>query len=128
MIGYAMVGASDLKRSTDFYDALLAPLGVEKVELDMVYTAYAPKIAPGDIEFYVTKPFDQNAATAGNGSMVAFKVDQRRCVGLFHQIGLENQGLGEGAPGLRPADGTVYYAYVRDPDGNKICAYCEGLT
>ena len=43
MIGYAMVGASDLKRSTDFYDALLAPLGLEKVELDMVYTAYAPK-------------------------------------------------------------------------------------
>lgn len=128
MIGYAMVGASDLKRSTDFYDALLAPLGLEKVELDMVYTAYAPKIAPGDIEFYVTKPFDQNAATAGNGSMVAFKVDQRRCVDLFHQIGLENQGLNEGSPGLRPADGTVYYAYVRDPDGNKICAYCEGLT
>ena len=128
MIGYAMVGASDLKRSTDFYDALLAPLGLEKVELDMVYTAYAPKIAPGDIEFYVTKPFDQNAATAGNGNMVAFKVDQRRCVDLFHQIGLENQGLDEGAPGLRPADGTVYYAYVRDPDGNKICAYCEGLT
>ena len=121
-----MVGASDLKRSTDFYDALLAPLGLEKVELDIVYTAYAPKIAPGDIEFYVTKPFDQNAATAGNGSMVAFKVDQLRCVDLFHQIGLENQGLGEGAPGLRPADGTVYYAYVRDPDGNKICAYCEG--
>ena len=123
-----MVGASDLKRSTDFYDALLAPLGLEKVELDMVYTAYAPKITPGDIEFYVTKPFDQNAATAGNGSMVAFKVDQRRCVDLFHQIGLENQGLDEGAPGLRPAGGTVYYAYVRDPDGNKICAYCEGLT
>ena len=94
----------------------------------MVYTAYAPKIAPSDIEFYVTKPFDQNAATAGNGSMVAFKVDQRCCVDLFHQIGLENQGLDEGAPGLRPADGTVYYAYVRDPDGNKICAYCEGLT
>ena len=128
MIGYAMVGVGDLKRSTDFYDALLAPLGLEKVELDMVYTAYAPKIAPGDIEFYVTKPFDQNAATAGNGTMVAFKVDQRRCVDLFHQIGLENQGLDEGAPGLRPADGTVYYAYVRDPDGNKICAYCEGLT
>ena len=128
MIGYAMVGASDLKRSTDFYDALLAPLGLEKVELDMVYTAYAPKITPGDIEFYVTKPFDQNAATAGNGSMEAFKVAQRRSIDLFHQIGLENHGLDEGAPGLRPADGTVYYAYVRDPDGNKICAYCEGQT
>ena len=128
MIGYAMVGASDLQRSTAFYDALLAPLGLEKVELDSVYTAYAPKTAPGDVEFYVTTPFDQNAATAGNGSMVAFKVDQRRSVDLFHQIGLENQGQDEGAPGLRPADGTVYYTYVRDPEGNKICAYCEGLT
>ena len=128
MIGYAMVGASDLQRSTAFYDALLAPLGLEKVELDAVYTAYAPKTAPGDVEFYVTTPFDQNAATAGNGSMVAFKVDQRRSVDLFHQIGLENQGQDEGALGPRPADGTVYYAYVRDPDGNKICAYCEGLT
>lgn len=91
MIGYAMVGASDLQSSTAFYDALLAPLGLEKVELDAVYTAYAPKTAPGDVEFYVTTPFDQNAATAGNGSMVAFKVDQRRSVDLFHQIGLENR-------------------------------------
>ena len=94
-----MVGACDLQRSTAFYDALLAPLGLEKVELVAVYTAFAPKTAPGDFEFYVTTLFDQNAVTAGNGSMVAFKVDQRRSVDLFHQIGLDNQGQDESAPG-----------------------------
>ena len=74
MIGYTTIETSDLKRSTDFYDAVLAPLGLKKVEMDAAYTAYAPTNVPVDIESYDTKPFDQNAATAGSGSMIALRV------------------------------------------------------
>lgn len=123
MIGYAMVGASDLQRSSDYYDAVLTPLGLVRVESDDSYVAYAPKTNPSAIEFYVTKPFDGKPATFGNGTMIAFAAESRRAVGLFHSTALKKGGTDEGAPGPRPADGTTYYAYARDPDGNKICAY-----
>ena len=102
MIGYTTIGTSDLKRLTDFYDAVLAPLGLKKVEMDAAYTAYASTNAPVKIEFYVTKPFDQNAAIAGSDSMIALRVEQRRTVELFHQIDFRNHGLDAVAPGLRP--------------------------
>ena len=51
VIGYTTIGTSDLKRSTDFYDAVLAPLGLKKVKMDVAYTAYAPTNAPVDIDF-----------------------------------------------------------------------------
>ena len=70
MIGYAMVGASDLQRSSDYYDAVLTPLGLVQVESDSTYVGYAPKSAPTEIEFYVTKPFDQKPPTFGNGTMI----------------------------------------------------------
>ena len=123
MIGYAMVGASDLPRSSDYYDAVLTPLGLVRVESDDSYVAYAPKTNPSAIEFYVTIPFDRKPATFGNGTMIAFAAESRRAVDLFHSTALKNGGTDEGAPGPRPAEGTIYYAYARDPDGNKICAY-----
>lgn len=124
MIGYAMVGVSDLQRSSNYYDAVLAPLGLVQAESDVTYVGYAPASDPAEIEFYVTKPFNEKPATAGNGTMIAFLADSRLAVDLFHSTALENGGTDEGAPGPRPADGTIYYAYARDPDGNKICAYC----
>ena len=123
MIGYAMVGANDLQRSSDYYDAVLTPLGLVQVESNNSYIGYAPKTSPTDIEFYVTKPFDEKPATFGNGTMIAFAAESRHAVDLFHSTALENGGTDEGAPGPRPAGGTIYYAYARDPDGNKICAY-----
>lgn len=124
MIGYAMVGTNDLPRSSDYYDAILTPLGLVRVESNDSYVAYAPKSAPSEIEFYVTKPFDQNPATFGNGTMIAFAAASRRAVELFHTTALESGGTDEGAPGPHPADSAIYYAYARDLDGNKICTFC----
>ena len=128
MIGYVMVGVSDLQRSSNYYDAVLAPLGLVQAESDITYVGYAPASDPTEIEFYVTKPFNEKPATAGNGTMIAFSADSRPAVDLFHSTALENGGTDEGAPGPRPADGTIYYAYARDPDGNKICAYCTNAN
>ena len=73
MLGYVMVGTNDLARATKFYDATLEPLNLVQVECLDIYTAYAPKDARDDIKLYVTKPFDQETATVGNGSMIALK-------------------------------------------------------
>ena len=119
-----MVGTNKLPQAHQFYDAVLAPLGLAQVEVSQSYVGYAQKHTPDEIEFYVTEPYNQKMAVPGNGAMIAFKVNSRRTVDQFHTIGLRSGGTDEGAPGLRPADGSIYYAYVRDLDGNKLCAYC----
>ena len=123
MIGFVMVGTNDLEASSKFYDEVLATLGLVKVELAERYIGYAQKNKLEEIEFYITKPFNKKKATYGNGTQVSFLVDTRASVDRFHAIALENGGLNEGMPGPRPSNSTTYYAYIRDPDGNKICAY-----
>ena len=123
MLAYIMVGASNLKRSGKFYDAALAPLGLVRTGGSDRYLGYGPKKAPDKSQFYVTKPYNRKAATFGNGTMIAFVAKTKRAVEEFHAAALASGGTDEGKPGPRPADGTNYAAYARDPDGNKICAY-----
>ena len=125
MIGYVMVGTSDLPRSIAYYDAVLAPLGLVRVENEDEYVAYAPATAQDKIEFYVTNPFNGEPVQPGNGNMIAMLATSRDVVDKFHQAALENGGTDEGAPGPRPADSRVYYAYARDHDGFKLCVYSE---
>lgn len=126
MIGYVMVGTDDLDRATAFYDALLAPLGLARVDRVPEYAAYAPNTAREAIEFYLTKPFDRRPATPGNGTMIAFKAPSMAALDRFHATGLRAGGTDEGAPGPREEGSDISYAYIRDPDGNKICAFCVG--
>ena len=127
MIGFVMIGTNDLKASSKFYDQVLVPLGLAQAEKNKTYIGYAKKNKPGEIEFYITKPFNKEKATYGNGTQVSFIADSRVSVDSFHSIALKNGGLNEGLPGLRPANSTIYYAYIRDLDGNKICAYSNNL-
>ena len=128
MLGYAMVGTNDLDRATEFYDAVLKTLDLMPVEQSGTYTAYAPISANEAVEFYVTTPFDTRAASAGNGTMIALQAPSLQTLGLFHQTGLQNGGIDEGAPGPREAGSNICYAYIRDLDGNKICAYCNEMN
>ena len=125
MLAYVMVGSNDLKRSQKFYDAALAPLGLARTGDGERYFGYAPKSAPDEAQFFITKPFDKKPATFGNGTMISLAASSKRAVEEFHAAALANGGIDDGKPGPRPADGSNYVAYVRDPDGNKICAYCE---
>jgi len=124
MIGYVMVGTNDMKGATKFYDAVLAPMGLVRGGGSGNYKSYGPKSAPEKTQFYVTKPYNKKPATIGNGTMIALKGRSRKAVDAFHAAALANGGKDEGKPGFRPADGSSYYAYARDLDGNKICAYC----
>ena len=125
MLGYFMVGTRDLDAASRFYDTVLAPLGLVRVETEDTYVGYSAKDAPENPEFYVTEPYDKQPATSGNGTMIALAAESRERVDQFHASGIANGGKDEGPPGPRPADGKIYYAYIRDLDGNKICAFCD---
>lgn len=128
MIGYVMVGTNNLDRAAKFYDSVLAPLDLIQVERTSTYVAFAPKAAKDDIEFYVTKPFDKRLATPGNGIMVALQAANMQALERFHSSGLKSGGIDEGAPGPRDEGGKTSYAYIRDLDGNKICAFCNEMN
>ena len=127
MIGYVMIGTNDLDQGARFYDVLLAPLGLVQVARVETYVAYAPKAAKDAIEFYITTPFDQGPATPGNGTMVALAAPTMQALEQFHRLGLQNGGSDEGAPGPREEGSDICYAYIRDPDGSKICAFYDGV-
>ena len=123
MLAYVMVGTNNLKRSAKFYDGALAPLGLVRTGGDNRHIGYGEKSAPKKSQFYVNKPYNKKPATFGNGTMISLAAKSRRAVDGFHTAALANGGTDEGKPGPRPAGGSNYVAYARDPDGNKICAF-----
>ncbi|MCF8510845.1 MAG: VOC family protein [Rhodobacteraceae bacterium] len=124
MLLYVTLGTNDLARATRFYDAVMPCLGLQRCFANEDEIGYgAPD--PERIRFWVTKPFDGQAATVGNGSMAALTAATRAAVDAFHAAGLAAGGHDEGAPGLRPYGAHFYACYLRDPDGNKLSAVCE---
>jgi catechol 2,3-dioxygenase-like lactoylglutathione lyase family enzyme len=120
VIGYVTIGTNDLERAARFYDALLAELGARRfMESERLVAWSAGEGKPG---FGVCTPFDGNAATAGNGVMVALSVDSEDQVRALYEKALELGGRDEGAPGIR--FGRFFAAYFRDLDGNKLNAFC----
>ncbi len=123
MIGYVTLGTNDLERAAKFYDAIASELGIGRMmEFDQFIAWGEPGGAPG---VAATKPFDGNAASVGNGTMVALQAKDKEQVQRIHEIALANGGSDEGAPGPRGDDG-FYAAYFRDPDGNKLNAFVMG--
>ena len=120
IVAFVMLGSNDLDKSSKFYDSIFIPLEIKKVTTTERYIGYARKNDPDNIEFYITKPYNKELANNGNGTMVSFLANSTKIVDDFHEIGLKNGAIDEGSPGIR-SDGN-YYAYLRDPDGNKICA------
>lgn len=117
---HIVLGANDVAQSARFYDATLGALGVRNLGAFGAGVLYG-KDAP---EFLVTKPANGNPACFANGGTVGFVAPSRAAVHAFHEAGLANGGTCEGKPGPRTFTPTAYAAYLRDPTGNKICAYC----
>ena len=120
MIGYTTLGTNDLERATAFYDALFADLGLRKIEPSDRLVLWSSK--PGAAMLGLIKPYDGNAATVGNGTMVALMVDSAETVAKLHAKALELGGTDEGEVGPR-GDGGMTFGYVRDLDGNKLAFY-----
>ena len=121
MIGYITLGTNDLERATAFYDTLLAEIGAGRFMESDTFVAWAT--SPTAPALSLTKPFDGNAATVGNGVMVALAVDSNDKVDAIHKKALELGGTNEGDPGPRAIEG-FYAGYFRDLDGNKLNAFC----
>ncbi|MBU8538997.1 VOC family protein [Falsiroseomonas tokyonensis] len=127
MFSHATLGTNDFPRALAFYDALLTPLGLTRFHTDEAQgqAGYAanPEASP---QFWLMRPIDGRPASIGNGVTIAFEAPDRAAVRRFHATGLELGGTEEGAPGLRQHYHPDYYgAYLRDPDGNKLCCVCH---
>ncbi len=117
MIHHVSVGTNDVASSRRFYDAVLPIVGLERMAQDETGLGYGS----GTFHFSVQVPIDGAPASVGNGSHVAFAVEDRARVDRFYAVATTNGGRGEGPPGLRTAyDAHYYAAFVRDPDGHKI--------
>ena len=123
MIGYVMVGTNDLEKAIQYYDEVLKVLDLIRKDTDEVCAGYTQKKGDGSIEFYITKPINKKTATFGNGTQVSFITNSREIVDKFHEVSLKAGGTSEGSGGERPEGSGVYCSYVRDLDGNKICAF-----
>ena len=123
MIGYVMVGTNNLDKAIIFYDEVLKIINLTRKDTDEVCAGYTQNNGDGSIEFYVTKPANKKTATFGNGTQVSFLVSSREIVDKFHEIALKAGGTSEGSGGERPEGSGVYYSFIRDLDGNKICAF-----
>jgi predicted lactoylglutathione lyase len=122
MIGYVTLGSNDIPRAAAFYDALLGELGAKRIMDfgDFIVWSASPRL-PG---LSVTKPYDGNKATVGNGVMVALAMDSKEKVDALYRKALELGGSCEGKPGAR--SDNFYAAYFRDLDGNKLNAFYMG--
>ena len=129
MFAFITIGTNNLKKSGKFYDQVLSPLKIVRSVSEDRYIGYSKKknlelVDQGKkefIEFYLMYPYDKKIATKGNGTMIVFNAKTKDMVDKFYQIGLEYGGTDEGLPGPRHQE--HYYAYIRDLDGNKICAF-----
>ena len=120
MFSHIMIGTNDLDRAKTFYDAALGALGV------------SPGVFNGNRVFYrtetgvfaVSKPINGEPASIGNGSTIGFAAASPALADAWHAAGLAAGGTAcEDPPGVRNGpSGSLYLAYLRDPDGNKLCA------
>ncbi|MCQ4160469.1 VOC family protein [Roseomonas sp. GC11] len=127
MISHVSLGISDFARAFGFYAALATALGL-KLRFHSPETsqaAWGPE-DQGRPLLFITPPFDGQPPNPGNGPMLALLAPDRATVRQCHALALEMGGRCEGAPGPRSHYHPSYYgAYVRDPDGNKLCFVCH---
>jgi len=121
MFSHMMVGSNDLDRSKKFYDALFGAVGGKEAMVDpkgrLMY------FHNGGL-FMVTAPIDGQAACHANGGTIGFAMETPAQADAWHAAGVANGGTAiEEDPGIREGAGMkLYLAYLRDPDGNKLCA------
>ena len=120
MFSHVMLGVNNLETSKTFYDALLGTLGIGPGVANKQRYFYRSPTG----SFAITVPINGEPATQGNGSTIGFSVASPEQGDAFHAAGIANGGTPcEDPPGFREGPtGKLYLAYVRDPDGNKICA------
>ena len=125
MFNHIMIGSNDIERSKRFYDAVLGTLGAGEPVRNTAPTGHTRLFYRHDGSvFCVTEPINDESATVANGATFGFKCSSPEQLLAFHAAAIAHGGTSiEEPPGLRQsAMGALYLAYVRDPDGHKLCA------
>ncbi|GAB5456997.1 MAG: VOC family protein [Henriciella sp.] len=125
MYSHMMVGSNDLDKSKAFYDALFTAMGGREGSVDPKgRLLYIHK----KNAFMVTTPIDGAPAAVANGSTLGFAMGSPEDADAWHAAGLAAGGTSiEDPPGWREGGGVrMYLAYLRDPDGHKLCALHRG--
>lgn len=122
MFSHIVVGSNDLERSRRFYDATFAAIGAGAGTIDakgrLVYSKDGAR-------FLVTAPIDGKGATHANGGTIGLRMENPEMVKAWHDVGVANGGTSiENPPGVREGARRLFLAYLRDPDGNKLCGNC----
>jgi catechol 2,3-dioxygenase-like lactoylglutathione lyase family enzyme len=123
LISHVFIGVADFRDAFRFYSLVVSELGLKLKfsDAEKQWAGWMMENQPRPL-FLIGAPFNGEAATPGNGQMVALLAPSRDAVDRAYVSALENGGVCEGPPGLRPQYHSNYYgAYFRDPDGNKIC-------
>lgn len=123
MIGYTTLGVNDIEKAKTFYTDLFADKDA-KVQVDIGRLAMIGA-STSEPMIAVCQPYDGEPASTGNGTMVAFRADSKEHVGQMYDKAIALGATSDGEPGQRLED-QFYGAYVRDPDGNKLCFFVFG--
>jgi catechol 2,3-dioxygenase-like lactoylglutathione lyase family enzyme len=129
MFNHIMVGSNDIERSKRFYDAVLGTLGAGEAMRNVADSGHTRLFYRHDGNtFGVSEPINGEEATAANGGTIGFKCSSPEQVQQFHDTAVAHGGVSaEEPPGPREGSlGKLHLAYVRDPDGNKLCAVYRG--
>ena len=120
MFSHIMIGTNDLNKAKAFYDAALGALGIPAGSVDRHRVFWR---TPTGV-FSVSLPIDGQPATVGNGGTIGFACQSADQANAWHAAGVANGGTTcEDPPGVRESgNGQLYLAYMRDPDGTKLCA------
>lgn len=120
MIGYITLGTNDLEKNAQFYDALFAEIGAQRVMEEEAFILWSTGLdKPG---FALTKPYDGNTATVGNGVMIALALENPKQVDAMYAKAIELGAQDEGPAGPRSEE--FYAGFFRDLDGNKLNFFC----
>jgi catechol 2,3-dioxygenase-like lactoylglutathione lyase family enzyme len=121
MFSHVTIGSNDIARSKKFYDAVLGAIGGKPGHID---DKGRLSYAHNNGFLLITKPLNGEPASCGNGATLGFAMDSPEQADAWHAAGTQNGGTAiEDPPGVRQGgNGPLYLAYLRDPDGNKLCA------
>ena len=125
MFSHVMIGTNDIERAKQFYDAVLGVLGVPEAARNTNATGQQRLFyRHGGNALGITQPINGQAAAPAHGGTIGFRCASPEQVRAVHDAAIAHGGTSiENPPGLRQSPaGTMYLAYVRDPDGNKLCA------
>ena len=126
IIDHLSLGVPDIETATQFYDGVMAALGVSRLATTDGFAAYGN----GQVQFLVMKPENGGPSGAGNGTHICFTAESPDAVDAFHRTAVGQGGSDAGQPGPRPGypKADVYTAFVLDPFGNKLEAIYNGFA